>query len=59
MKYLDIESGEILTAHDLLIEYESLTEDEKGTAATFGEYLLNCLSKNGTLIPVYETETIH
>ena len=55
MKYFDIESGEILDAHDLLLEYESLTEDEKGTAQTFGEYLVNCTSKNGTLIPIYET----
>ena len=55
MKYLDIESGEILTAHDLLKEWEQLTDDEKGTAKTFGEYLINCTSKNGTLIPVYET----
>lgn len=55
MKYLDIESGEIITAQDLLKEWEQLTDDEKGSAQTFGEYLVNCTSKNGTLIPVYET----
>lgn len=55
MKYYDIEEQKTYTAHELLKEWEQLTEDEKGTAATFGEYLLNCLSKNGTLIPVYET----
>lgn len=55
MKYYDIEEQKTYTAHELLKEWEQFTDEEKGTAKTFGEYLINCTSKNGTLIPIYET----
>lgn len=55
MMYFDIESHETVSEKELFHEWQSMTEDEKGTSETFADYLKNCLSKNGTLIPVYET----
>ena len=55
MKYYDIEEQRIYTVEELRTEWESLTEDEKGSAENFSQHLRNCLSKNGTLIPIYET----
>ena len=59
VKYYDIDMERIYTLAELRLEWDLLTEDEKGTAETFDEYLMNCLSKNGSLVPVYPVENVH
>lgn len=51
-KYYDIDMECAFTLAELRIEWEALTEDEKGTAETFDQYLANCLSKNGSLVRI-------
>ena len=48
-KYMDCETGEIISREDLEKEYEILKKDRETEAETFLEYLKNVTSKNGTL----------
>ena len=59
MKYLDIESREILTTEQLKKEfYGFVANDGEHDEWTFDDYIRECTSKNGTLVPVYDVETI-
>lgn len=47
--YHDTESGEILTEDQLRQEFAVLKANNETEAETFGQYIINCISKNGTL----------
>ncbi|MBQ5901267.1 MAG: hypothetical protein IIW86_05350 [Clostridia bacterium] len=47
--YRDTESGEILTAAQILKEWHDMSEEEQN-GRTFTQYLSDCLSKNGFLV---------
>lgn len=49
MRFIDIESGEVLTLADLEKEYNSLFLAGETETESFSDYLINCTSKNGTL----------
>ena len=48
-KYLDIETDKIITEDQLRDEFETLRKANETDAENFGQYLNNCLDKNGTL----------
>ena len=48
-KYLDVDRGKIYTRDELYKEFEILRLNRETDAETFGQYLNNCLSKNGSL----------
>lgn len=48
-KFKDIETNEILTIEELEKEYNELYSNNETETDNFGDYLSNCLSKNGTL----------
>ena len=59
MKYLDIESREILTTEQLKDEFYGFwANDGEHDGWTFDDYIKECTGKNGTLVPVYDVETI-
>lgn len=47
--FRDVETGEILTIHDLQEEFERLKAEGETETKTFQGYLRNCTDKNGTL----------
>ncbi len=47
-KYID-ERGSVLTEEELQKEFETLKKTGGTDAENFGQYLNNCLDKNGTL----------
>ncbi len=49
MIYHDIESGEYLNEMQLRQEFIVLKNKNETDAENFGQYVNNCLSKNGTL----------
>jgi hypothetical protein len=49
MRFIDIETGEVLTLADLEKEYKFLFSAGETEANSFSDYLKNCTSKNGTL----------
>ena len=51
-KYMDCETGEIISREDLEKEYEILKKDGETEAATFAEYLRNVTEKNGFLVEI-------
>lgn len=63
-KFYDIETEEVITEDALRHEYEALKNIGKieGFAdelpGTFGQYLANCLSKNGTLTEIQTTKNL-
>jgi len=50
--FWDVETDERLSIEYLRGEYRKMKADGDTEAATFEEYLKNCLSKNGTLIEI-------
>jgi len=52
-KYID-ERGSVLTEEELQKEFETLKKTGGTDAENFGQYLNNCLDKNGTLEKVAE-----
>lgn len=50
MKWLDIESGEVVTSEQLENEFNMLkAEQPEEYNYSFSDYIRNCESKNGTL----------
>ena len=47
--FKDIETGELITLAELEKEYNELFRTGETETESFTGYLLNCLSKNGTL----------
>jgi len=59
MKYFDVESREIVTYEQLEKEFHEIWEnDGEHDGWTVADYVKECTSKNGTLVPVYDVETI-
>lgn len=55
MLYYDIEQNQVITLQELLEEYNSLDNDLRGDAHTFGEWLCVCnIRENGTLMNRYQ-----
>lgn len=44
----DTESGELVTLEQLQSEYDAMPEEDKN-GRTFGQWIADCLSKNGFL----------
>ena len=47
--YRDTETGEIIPVEQLRADYDALASEGMTDAQTFGQYLRNCLDKNGFL----------
>lgn len=57
--YKDIESGDIVFRDELEREYESLKRDGETEAATLGNYISNCTTRNGgTLQEITVSENV-
>ena len=54
--WFDVESREIVSEKQLFDEYNAFRKEQpEEYNYSFKEYIANCESKNGTLIPIYKT----
>lgn len=53
--FFDVERQENVTEQELAWEFNWLRASHQTETETFGEYVANCLSKNGTLIEICKT----
>ena len=52
-KFYNIETEEIINLAELMTHYDTLRAENETEAATFSDYLENCLTRNnGTLQPI-------
>lgn len=51
-KFYDTEHGNTLDLADLLMEYDTLKAENSTEAESFGDYLQNCLTRNGGTLEV-------
>ena len=54
-RFFDVERQETVTEQELAWEFSWLRASHQTETETFGEYIANCLGKNGTLIEIYKT----
>ncbi len=59
MRYRDIWSEKVFTEDELRKEFEILKANGETDAENFGQYLTNCLGKNGSLEKVADDWRIH